>query len=97
MSKRVIVSTRHNSRLIGIKTVSNNTNTQQFYCSVDFVRDNPGEPVPEETFTHSTLIVVINQESREIKRAAVVLAPLFGGERQVSIKGVGRHQKFCQS
>jgi len=20
---------------------------------VDFVRDNPGEPVPEETFTHS--------------------------------------------
>ena len=28
-------------------------NTQPFYGSVDFVRDNPGEPVPEETFTHS--------------------------------------------
>jgi len=23
------------------------------YGSVDFVTDNPGEPVPEETFTHS--------------------------------------------
>ena len=28
-------------------------NTQPFYGSVEFVRDNPGEPVPEETFTHS--------------------------------------------
>jgi len=27
---------------------------------VEFVRDNPGEPVPEETFTHSTLIMVID-------------------------------------
>jgi len=26
-----------------------------FYGSMDFVRDNPGEPVPEETFTHSHL------------------------------------------
>jgi len=25
----------------------------QFYGSVDLVLDNPGEPVPEETFTHS--------------------------------------------
>jgi len=29
------------------------THTQPFYGSMDFVRDNPGEPVPEETFTHS--------------------------------------------
>jgi len=29
------------------------TNTQPFYGSLDFVWDNPGEPVPEETFTHS--------------------------------------------
>ena len=29
------------------------THTQPFYGSVDFVRDNPGEQVPEETFTHS--------------------------------------------
>jgi len=28
------------------------THTQPFYSSVDFVRDNPGEPVPEETSTH---------------------------------------------
>jgi len=27
-----------------------------FYGSMDFVRDNPGEPVPEETFTHSYLL-----------------------------------------
>ena len=26
-----------------------------FYSSVDFVRDNPDEPLPEETFTHSQL------------------------------------------
>jgi len=28
------------------------THTQPFYSSMDFVRDNPGEPVLEETFTH---------------------------------------------
>jgi len=28
------------------------TQTQPFYGSVDFVRDNPGEPVPEGTFHH---------------------------------------------
>ena len=30
----------------------NTHNTQPFYGSVEFVRENPGEPVPEETFTH---------------------------------------------
>jgi len=29
------------------------THTQPFYGSVEFVRDNLGEPLPEETFTHS--------------------------------------------
>jgi len=28
------------------------THTQPFYGSVEFVWENPGEPVPEETFTH---------------------------------------------
>jgi len=32
-----------------------NTRTQPFYGSLVFVRDNPGEPVPEETSTHSHL------------------------------------------
>jgi len=32
-----------------------NTHTQPFYSSMDFVRDNPGEPVPDETFTPSHL------------------------------------------
>jgi len=31
------------------------TLTQLFNGSMDFVRDNPGEPIPEETFTHSHL------------------------------------------
>jgi len=31
------------------------THTQLFYSCLDFVRDNLGEPVPEETFTHSHL------------------------------------------
>ena len=35
--------------------VSEHTHTQPFYGSLDFVRDNLGEPVPEETFTHSHL------------------------------------------
>jgi len=31
------------------------THTQLFYGSLDFVWENPGEPVSEETFTHSHL------------------------------------------
>jgi len=31
------------------------SHTQPFYGSLDFVRNNPGEPVPEKTFTHSHL------------------------------------------
>jgi len=30
----------------------NPKHTQPFYGSVEFVRENPGELVPEETFTH---------------------------------------------
>jgi len=30
--------------------------TQPFYSSLDFVRDKPGEPVLEETFSHSHLL-----------------------------------------
>jgi len=30
------------------------SDTQPFYGSVEIVRGNPGEPVPEETFTHYT-------------------------------------------
>jgi len=31
--------------------ITNHTHTQPFYGSLDSVRDNPGEPVPEETLT----------------------------------------------
>jgi len=31
------------------------TYTQPYYGTMDFVWDNPGEPVPEETYTHSHL------------------------------------------
>ena len=34
------------------------THTQPFYGSVEFVRENPGEPVPEETFTHYPIVVI---------------------------------------
>jgi len=33
-------------------TIHTHTHTQPFYGSVDFVWDNPGEPVPEGTFYH---------------------------------------------
>ena len=61
-------STDGSSEHADIKTVANNhvltilqrcQRSQNYnYGSLDFVRDNPGEPVPEETFTHS--VVVIN-------------------------------------
>jgi len=38
-----------------IKKTDTHTHTQLFYGSLDSVWDNPGEPVPEETFTHSHL------------------------------------------
>jgi len=31
---------------------AHNTHIPPFYGSLDFVRDNPAEPVPEETSTH---------------------------------------------
>jgi len=34
------------------------THTQPFYGSLDFVREDPGELVPEETFTHSFFVVI---------------------------------------
>ena len=40
-------------RTITIVDTHTHTHTQPFYGSLHFVRDNPGEPVPEETFTHS--------------------------------------------
>jgi len=36
-----------------MKNRHTHTHTQPFYGSVEYVRDHPGEPVPEETFTHS--------------------------------------------
>jgi len=36
--------------------LTGDTHTQPFYGSMDFVWNNPGELVPEETFTHSHLL-----------------------------------------
>ena len=41
------------SNLAVRKSVNIYTHTTVLRLSMDFVRDNPGEPVPEETFTHS--------------------------------------------
>jgi len=43
------------ARALKAKALKAHTHTQPFYGSMDFVWDNPGEPVPEETFTHSHL------------------------------------------
>ena len=39
-------------KIVATRSEITHTNTQPFYGSVEFVRENPGEPVPEETFTH---------------------------------------------
>jgi len=39
----------------GHKFWHEHTYMQLFYSSLDFARDNPSEPVQEETFTHSYL------------------------------------------
>jgi len=43
------------SALMKILVIKQQTHTQLFYSSLDFVRDNSDEPVSEETFTHSHL------------------------------------------
>jgi len=49
---RLVSKGRHGSFHTNTHT---HTHTQPFYGSMDFVPDNRGEPVPEETFTHSHL------------------------------------------
>jgi len=54
-----IASTSHThhccSLLLIHACVHAHLHTQPFYGSLDFVRDNSSEPIPEETFTHSHL------------------------------------------
>jgi len=40
-------------------------NTQPFYGSVDFVRDNPGEPVPDGTFRHLLDFLEQNEDNTD--------------------------------
>jgi len=40
-------------------------NTQPFYCSLDFVRDNPGELVSEGTFRHLLDFLVQNEDNTD--------------------------------
>jgi len=59
-AKTVVRTVYGNKNSFEAKTVMHqgsaltHTHTQPFYGSVEFVRDNPGEPVPEEIFTHYT-------------------------------------------
>ena len=39
-------------------------NTQPFYSFLDFVRDNPGEPVPEGTFRHLLGFLEQNEDNK---------------------------------
>jgi len=49
------------SAFIAANVFNNTHTTQPFYGSVEFVRENPGEPVPEETFTHYSHLNVFNK------------------------------------
>jgi len=51
-NQNIVLSIGSLSQLHNKKTENTHTHTQPFYGSVEFVRENPGEPVPEETFTH---------------------------------------------
>jgi len=53
LSRRVLLPTLYTSAGIPSAPAETHTHTQPFYGSVKFVWDNPGEPVLEETFTHS--------------------------------------------
>ena len=51
---RPLIPHRYRVRGTGSQKLKTHS-TQPFYSSLDFVWDNLGEPVPEETFTHSHL------------------------------------------
>jgi len=60
-SRQVTMPTSHHRRQIlhqqnQVRFTHTQTHTQAFYGSLDFVWDNLGEPVPEETFTHLYLL-----------------------------------------
>jgi len=65
--------------VVAIKVNITHTHTQPFYGSVEFVRDNPGEPVPEETFTHNNLIIyrIYQKTTAELQVISIRLAPKF--------------------
>jgi len=46
-----------------LHNIAKQSHTQPFYGSTDFVRDNPGEPVPKETFTQNLQLVVIKENN----------------------------------
>jgi len=52
----VIALLLHFRYAVAHQICTSDTHTQLLYGSLDFARDNPDEPVPEETFTHSQLL-----------------------------------------
>jgi len=46
-----------------LSTNTMHTHTQPFYSSLDFVRNNPGELVPEGTFCHLLDFLVQNEDN----------------------------------
>ena len=48
-SSLLFIQTPLHNKLLGLQL-------KPFYGPLDFVQDNPGESVPEETFTHSHLL-----------------------------------------
>jgi len=53
--------------------------TQPFYGSVEFVRDNPGEPVPEETWAiHMYFLFLVTSYKMYLIYSASTLTLLVG-------------------
>ena len=52
----ILLTNKHQSHQPVAEVTHTHTHTQLVYDSMDFVWDNLGEPVPEETFTHLHLL-----------------------------------------
>ena len=71
---------RHNCRPAASIRPHTHTHTQPFYGYVDFVPDNPGELIPEETFTHShsswsSIVPYLLHPSTTIRRGILSVQP----------------------
>jgi len=75
--------------------------TEPFYGSMDFLRDNPSEPVAEETFTHSQLswssiIPYLLHPSNTIPNVACKGRQKMTYFKEVKKFGAGNHRQWFE-